>query len=550
MLTTLAIKNYALIQDIKVSFTDGLTTITGETGAGKSILLGALSMLLGKRADMGSVRDASKKCTIEGEFLITVYGLQDIFETLDFDYDDHTIIRREILPSGKSRAFVNDSPVNLTQLQQLGERLVDIHSQHETISLLSEKNQLEVVDAVAGNDSLIETYTKNLKDFKALQQNLQALIVEKETAEKELDYQTFLFNELEAANLSALNQDELEESYEKLNNAETIKEGLANCLQYLTDEQSGALETAKEARLQLNKLKGFASEYSTLWDRLNSTLIEMEDIAEAIADASENLDADPSQLFQIQEQLQTLFKLQQKHNVATVEELQEIESELSSKINTTHSLDQRIEMLEASLQSAKEHVVTVSEKIRKQRLAVLPKLKQQLEQNLARLGLPNAQFQFELQPTQEFRETGTDSMVWLFTANKGSLLAAMNKVASGGELSRIMLSIKAVLAQYKKLPTLVFDEIDTGVSGAIAEQMARTMEEMGAAMQVFSITHLPQIAAKGKQHIKVFKEVLENTTVTQLKQLSEEERIVEIAQMIGGHDLTDSAIAHAKQLRN
>ena len=473
-----------------------------------------------------------------------------MFETLDFDYDDHTIIRREILPSGKSRAFVNDSPVNLTQLQQLGERLVDIHSQHETISLLSEKNQLEVVDAVAGNDSLIETYTKNLKDFKALQQNLQALIAEKETAEKELDYQTFLYNELEAANLSALNQDELEESYEKLNNAETIKEGLANCLQYLTDEQSGALETAKEARLQLNKLKGFASEYSTLWDRLNSTLIEMEDIAEAIADASENLDADPSQLFQIQEQLQTLFKLQQKHNVATVEELQEIESELSSKINTTHSLNQRIEMLEASLQSAKEHVVTVSEKIRKQRLAVLPKLKQQLEQNLARLGLPNAQFQFELQPTQEFRETGTDSMVWLFTANKGSLLAAMNKVASGGELSRIMLSIKAVLAQYKKLPTLVFDEIDTGVSGAIAEQMARTMEEMGAAMQVFSITHLPQIAAKGKQHIKVFKEVLENTTVTQLKQLSEEERIVEIAQMIGGHDLTDSAIAHAKQLRN
>lgn len=550
MLTQLSIKNYALIDDIKVAFSSGLTTITGETGAGKSILLGALSLLLGKRADIGSVKNPAKKCIIEGDFRIAVYKLKDLFETLDLDYEDHTIIRREILPSGKSRAFVNDTPVTLQQLQQLGERLVDIHSQHETRSLLSEKNQLEVIDAVAGNDALLLTYTEGLRDFKKLQNELRNLVAEKETSAKELDYHTFLYTELQEAKLSKVDQVALEEDYEKLNNAETIQESLASVSKLFSDEQVGVLETAKEARLQLGKIKPFSSDYEALWERLNSVLIELEDIEEEVTTQAENLEADPSALFQIQATLQTLYKLQQKHTVATVEELLAIESDLALKIDETANVDNRIAMLEASVKTAKDSLLEVSEKLRKTRLKVIPKLKNELETLLKMLGLPNAQFQFKMTKISEFTPQGTDALDLLFTANKGAQFGALKKVASGGELSRIMLSIKAVLASYKNLPTLIFDEIDTGVSGEIAQQMATIMEQMSTSMQVCSITHLPQIAAKGNQQIKVYKEDINNVTTTQLKQLTEEERIVEIAQMIGGHTLTDSALAHAKQLRN
>ncbi|WP_432411453.1 DNA repair protein RecN [Rasiella sp. SM2506] len=550
MLTQLSIKNYALIDDIKVAFSTGLTTITGETGAGKSILLGALSLLLGKRADNSSVKNSAKKCIIEGDFRIAVYKLEELFETLDLDYEDHTIIRREILPSGKSRAFVNDTPVTLQQLQQLGERLVDIHSQHETRSLLSEKNQLEVIDAVAGNDVLLQNYVEGLQDFKKLQSELRTLVAEKETSAKELDYHTFLYTELQEAKLSKVDQVALEGTYEKLNNAETIQESLASVSKLFSDEQVGVLETAKEARLQLGKIKSFSSEYETLWERLNSVLIELEDIEEEVATQAENLEADPSALFQIQATLQTLYKLQQKHTVATVEELIAIENDLAFKIDETANVDNRIAMLEASVTTAKESLLEVSEKLHKTRLEVIPKLKNQLETFLKMLGLPNAQFQFKMTKISEFTAQGTDALDLLFTANKGAQFGALKKVASGGELSRIMLSIKAVLASYKNLPTLIFDEIDTGVSGEIAQQMATIMEQMSSTMQVCSITHLPQIAAKGNQQIKVYKEDIHNVTTTQLKQLTEEERIVEIAQMIGGHTLTDSALAHAKQLRN
>lgn len=550
MLTQLSIKNYALIDDIKVNFSSGLTTITGETGAGKSILLGALSLLLGKRADISSVKDPAKKCIIEGDFTIAVYKLKELFETLDLDYEEHTIIRREILPSGKSRAFVNDTPVTLQQLQQLGERLVDIHSQHETRSLLSEKNQLEVLDAVAGNDALLMQYAEGLEDFKKLQKELQNLINEKETSAKELDYHTFLYNELQEAKLSKIDQVQLEEDYEKLNNAETIQEGLATVSKLLQEEQVGVLEMAKEARLHLGKIRSFSSEYETLWERLNSVLIELEDIDEEVASQAETLEADPSALFQLQTTLQTVYKLQQKHTVATVEELLELESDLASKIDATANVDSRIAMLEASVQTSKDTLLEISGTLHKARLKVIPSLKDQLEHLLKNLGLPHAQFQFSLEEVSEFKELGTDTLELLFTANKGAQFGTLKKVASGGELSRIMLSIKAVLASYKNLPTLIFDEIDTGVSGEIAQQMAAIMEQMSGTMQVCSITHLPQIAAKGNQQLKVYKEDINNVTTTQLKQLTEEERIVEIAQMIGGHTLTDSALAHAKQLRN
>jgi len=550
LLTQLSIKNYALIEDIKVTFSKGLTTITGETGAGKSILLGALSLLLGKRADSNSVKNPEKKCIIEGDFTIAVYKLNDLFEALDLDYEDHTIIRREILPSGKSRAFVNDTPVTLQQLQHLGERLVDIHSQHETRSLLSEKNQLEVLDAVAGNETLLQLYSEGLQDFKKLQSELRNLVADKETSAKELDYHTFLYTELQEAKLATVNQEALEEEYEKLNNAETIQDGLANVLKLFSEEQIGALETAKEARMHLGKIKSFSSEYEVLWERLNSVLIELEDIEEEVASQAENLEADPSALFQIQTTLQTLYKLQQKHAVTTVKELLAIENDLALKIDATANVDSRIAMLEASVKTAKDTLLEVSGKLHKARLQVIPGLKRQLEALLKKLGLPNAQFQFTLEQISDFTPQGTDTLELLFTANKGAQLGLLKKVASGGELSRIMLSIKAVLASYKKLPTLIFDEIDTGVSGEIAQQMAIIMEQMSSTMQVCSITHLPQIAAKGNQQIKVYKEDVQNVTTTQLKELTEDERVVEIAQMIGGHTLTDSALAHAKQLRN
>ena len=550
MLTTLSIKNYALIDDIKVSFQEGLTTITGETGAGKSILLGALSLLLGKRADSSAVKDATKKCVIEGDFYIQDYSLQHLFVEEDLDYEPTTIIRREILPSGKSRAFVNDTPVNLQQLQGLGERLVDIHSQHETRSLLGESQQLEVVDAVAGNADLLERYQAAFADHKALADRLQRLLSEKEAANKELDYHTFLYDELNEANLANINQEELEENFEQLNNAESIQEGLSTVVKLFSEEPIGTIETAKEARLQLGKLKGFSAKFEGLWDRLNSVIIELEDLYETIDDTADRLEANPQQLQQLQERLQTLYKLQQKHAVSSVAELLDIEKQLGAQIETTHGLDDRIEELQTSLETSKKNVLDLSEQISTQRKKVIPVLKEQLESILKDVGLPNAQFQFKLGALTDFRVNGSDRLDILFTANKGAQLGELKKVASGGELSRIMLAIKAVLASHKKLPTLIFDEIDTGVSGEIAQRMATIMEQMSARMQVLSITHLPQIAAKGDHQLKVYKEDINDQTTTQLKVLTEAERVVEIAQMIGGNTLTDSALAHAKQLRN
>ncbi|RDK86865.1 DNA repair protein RecN [Marinirhabdus gelatinilytica] len=550
MLTSLSIKNYALIEDVKVAFQQGLTTITGETGAGKSILLGALSLILGKRADSSSVKNPDKKCIVEAEFLVAQYKLQLLFKEQDLDYEDHTIIRRELLPSGKSRAFVNDTPVTLQQLQQLGDRLVDIHSQHETRSLLSEKNQLEVLDAVAGNDMVLKQYKEGLQEYRKLQKEVQDLVAEKETAAKELDYHTFLYNELQEASLSNIHQQEIEEEYEKLSNAETIQEALATVLNLFSEEQAGTLETAKEARAQLAKLKTFSSEYENFWQRLQSVIIELDDLEQEINTATETLEASPEQLLQLQSTLQNLYKLQQKHNVASVEELLEIQEELATKLDTTATLDDRIAMLQKSEISAKEHIEEVAQKLHEARKKVVPKIKKEIEQLLNKLGLPHAQIQFTLEEVPELREHGKDALELLFTANKGTGLGNLKKTASGGELSRIMLSIKAVLANHKNLPTLIFDEIDTGVSGEIAQQMANIMEAMSKHMQVFSITHLPQIAAKGDQQIKVYKENTGGTTTTELKTLTEEERIVEIAQIIGGNTLTESAMAHARQLRN
>lgn len=550
MITTLAIKNYALIEDIRVDFNEGLTIITGETGAGKSILLGALALLLGKRADLGSVKDASKKCIVEGHFSIGNYGLENVFEENDLDYEQQTIIRREILPGGKSRAFVNDTPVALTQLQALSPYLIDVHSQHETLEVVSENFQMEVIDALAGNGSLLKSYKEQFEDFKKTSEALSALKLQKENASKELDYNTFLYNELQLAVLKKINQQELEESYETLNNAEAIQEALANVNQLLDAEQIGTLQSAKEARIVLGRIKEFSKTFEDFWQRLNSAIIELEDISAEVNNSAEKIEADPEMLFQVNEKLQTLYKLQQKHSVSSVSELIEIEQQLEEKVNTTLGLDDKIESLEKQKVELKKTALNTADVLHKKREEAIPTLKKKLEETLAPLGLPNARFQFELSPSQEFKSNGTDVLQLLFTANKGLAFGPLKKVASGGEMSRIMLSIKSVLAEYKKLPTIVFDEIDTGVSGEIANKMADILHKMSLKMQLLSITHLPQIAAKGDHHIKVYKEDNNEVTATHLKILNEDERIVEIAQMLGGKNLSEAAIANAKELLN
>lgn len=550
MILSLSIKNYALIEDIQVPFTNGLTIITGETGAGKSILLGALSLVLGKRADVTSVKDATQKCIIEAEFSLKGYRLESLFNENNLDYDVHTIIRREILPSGKSRAFVNDSPVGLSQLQALGRYLVDIHSQHETNNFATESFQLEVLDAMAGNFPKLSQYQQALAQYDKVSALLKAQISQREIAIKELDYHTFLQQELTDANLSNVNQESLETRYEKLNNAEEIQTSFATIHQLFSQENMGSIDRLKEARNVLAAVCKYAPSYQELFDRLHSVVLELEDIHETVEVHASSFEVNPQELFRINELLQTVYKLQHKHNVTTIEALISIENDLSKKINDTQHLDSEIEALEGTLHTLKLSLEKMAKQLHDNRVAVIPVLKQKLETSLSMLGLPNAQFKVDFKISETFKKTGTDIVEIYFTANKGSAFGLLKKVASGGEMSRIMLSVKAMLATYKNLPTIVFDEIDTGVSGEIALKMATIMEKMSEHMQLLSITHLPQIAAKGAQHINVYKEDRDTTTVTLLKQLTEEERIVEIAQMIGGKNITDTTLANAKELLN
>ena len=550
MITNLSIKNYALIDDVSVQFNSGLTIITGETGAGKSILLGALALLLGKRADLSSVQDISKKCIVEAEFRLEEHLHLSVFKANNLDFDFHTIIRRELLPSGKSRAFVNDTPVTLSQLQSIAPHLADIHSQHETLSLFSETFQIEVIDVLANNTELLKKYTKKLEEFNETSETLTELHYKKETASKELDYNTFLYNELVEANLANLNQNTLEETFETLSNTEVIQESLSKINQLISNEEIGAFETLKEVRLSLGNLRNISSDFEEFWNRLNSVIIEIEDISEGLEDKANTIEADPTKLFEINNTLQLLYKLQQKHSLETVEDLLVLQNQLESKIEITHHLDSKIEALEKEQEDLQEQVSEIASKLHKSRLKVIPTLIKKLKSLLVNLGLPNAQFRFEITTSENFRKNGTDNLQLLFTANKGLAYGTLKKVASGGELSRIMLAIKAVLAEYKALPTLIFDEIDTGLSGEVAYKMSGILKNMSQSMQIICITHLPQIAASGNNHIKIYKEDINEITITRLKKLNKEERINELAEMIGGKTLTDAALNHAKELLN
>ncbi|MFD1614254.1 DNA repair protein RecN [Gelatiniphilus marinus] len=550
MLTSLSIKNYALIDKLQVDFNNGLSIITGETGAGKSILLGGLSLILGKRADLNSLKDATQKCIIEAVFDVSNYNLKSLFEAEDFDYESQTIIRREILPSGKSRAFVNDSPVNLNSLQLLGERLIDIHSQHQTLQLTSNDFQFQVIDALASNDELLQHYSLEQKKYKTLQKELQDLLNFQAEAIKEHDYNSFLLNELIEAKLIEGEQQTLEEEYETLNNIEGIKEKLSASYQLLNDEQIGVLTTLTTIKNNLQSIAGFSSKYEDLFNRVNSSLIDLDDVFSEIDALQEGLEADPNRLEEVDSKLKTLHNLMQKHVAANVSELIKIKNELEDKVAVTENLDASIEKKQSEIQSKTNQLKSIAKKIHKKRAEVIPQLKAQLETILASLGMPNAQFKIEVLYSEQFFANGQDELSFLFSANKGGSFNTLKKAASGGELSRIMLAIKSVLSKYIQLPTIMFDEIDTGVSGEISNKMGDIMLQMSKTMQVFSITHLPQIAAKGHSHFKVFKEDVGNVTQTNLVKLNHDQRIVEIAQMLGGVEMTSSAIAHAKELLN
>jgi DNA repair protein RecN (Recombination protein N) len=550
MLTSLFIKNYALINHLQVNFSNGLTIITGETGAGKSILLGGLSLILGKRADVSHINDASKKCIIEATFDIANYNLKAMFNAEGLDYESETIIRREILPSGKSRAFVNDSPVNLNTLTILGKHLIDIHSQHQTLELTNNDFQFQIIDALANNQSSLREYKQKLKEYKETKVKLEKLNNIKAEAIKEHDYNTFLLKELEEANLVIGELESLEIEYETLSNVEEIKEGLTLSNQLLSDEQVGVLTTLATLKSSLYTLSELSGVYKELYNRINSTLIELDDLFSDLESAQEKLEVNPNRLEQVNTKLQAIHNLILKHSVADIDELINIQITLSNKVALSENIDEDIELKLKELNTIKKELDNSSKIIHDQREKAIPQLVFQLENILADLGMENSKFDISVKLENEYLSNGKDSLLFLFMANKGGEFKPLKKAVSGGELSRIMLAIKSILSKYIQLPSIMFDEIDSGISGEISNKMATIMLQMSKTLQVFTITHIPQIAAKGDSHFKVYKEDINNKTTTHLQKLNNDERIVEIAQMLGGEKMSGSAIAHAKQLLN
>ncbi|WP_396596034.1 DNA repair protein RecN [Dokdonia sp. R86516] len=550
MLTSLSIKNYALIQSVQLRFDKGFTVITGETGAGKSILLGALGLITGKRADMSSAGDATQKCIVEGVFHIEGYQLNPFFKEHDLDYESATIVRREILPSGKSRAFINDTPVTLAQLTILGSRLVDIHSQNKTLQVVENDFQFEMIDTFSDNLKLLGQYKESFKAWKALQSELKELLEKKKQAQLEYDYQSFLFNELDEASLKEGEYESLEEELNTLSNADEIMQQLATAVQNISLDESGAIDQLTAARASLSRLSSYGNQYTAIYEQLNSALLELEDIGATLSEMSDAVDADPLALERLNNRMQLLHSLLKKHQVATVKELIDIRNNLDNDLQDIAGVDDKIETLENKIKTQYNKAIKLATKLHKERATAAPHLKSLVEKLLVELGMPNAQFQVSLATQEDLHAAGNDTLEFLFSANKGSDLKPLGKGASGGELSRVMLALKSVLSKHKQLPTLIFDEIDTGVSGDIAVKMGGILKKMGRTMQLISITHLPQIAGQGASHFKVYKKDTDERTQTFIEQLDEDGRIVEIAAMLGGSQQSQAAIDHAKNLLN
>ncbi len=550
MLKSLSIKNYALIDDLSVDFNNGLSIITGETGAGKSILVGGLSLILGKRADISVVKDVSKKCIIEAVFDIGNYNLKNIFGENEIDYETETIIRREILTSGKSRAFINDSPVNLNQLSVVSSHIIDIHSQHQTLELTENNFQFEVIDSISNNLDIIEDYKKTLVLFNKKQKELDQLIANKDELIKTLDYNLFLANEIKSSNILSENLDSLEENQRNLANFNSIKEELVYSQQLISDDKYGLVSTMNNLKNSLKRLSESSDSFNDVYERFSSVFIEVDDIASEIENSSENLEENPEKLEEINSKLSSIHNLFRKHSVSSISELDEIYSNLNDSISTSENIDQKIEQTTSKCEQLRSQLDDKANLIHNNRKDSIPNFISMIEEIIHDLGMNNAKFKIDITKQDTFYLNGKDDIEFLFTANKGSSFKLLKKSASGGELSRIMLAIKSILANYRQLPTLMFDEIDTGVSGEISLKIAAIMKQMSRKMQIFTITHLPQIAAKGESHYKVLKTQENHKTITNMVKLTSEERIVEIATMLEGDKISASAVAHAKQLLN
>lgn len=548
MLTRLSIKNYVLIEELDISFDEGLSIITGETGAGKSILLGALNLILGQRADSSNVMNASGKCIIEADFDISSYDLETFFTANELDHDKHVIVRREITSEGKSRSFINDTPVTLNLLRELGEKLVDIHSQHETLLINNKQFQLSVIDAYANNRSLLNEYGKLFHEYKSLNEQLAEVKNAEQRSKADEDYFRFQFDELETARLQADEVLTLEEEQERLANADDIVLKLSSVNAALNGEDDTVIQRLTFVRNDLQQMSKYGQEFRSLSERIQTVLIELKDIADEAEQSIQNITTDPDALERIRERLNLIYQLLHKHRVEKVSDLIELHQSFKSRLEGIESLDERISQLTKEVESVRIKLKDAASCLTNARMKAIPAIEKQVISQLSDLAMPHATLKISVTTTEEFSGTGTDRVQFFFAANKGAELKEIQKAASGGELSRLMLCIKSLQAKSVAMPTVIFDEIDTGISGETAAKTGNILRQMAIKHQVIAISHLPQIAAQGNHHFQVYKEVLKKSTRTGLRPLKNDERVSEIARMLSGEQLTEAALLNAREL--
>ena len=549
MLKQLYIKNFTLIDELDIQLFPGFSVITGETGAGKSIILGALSLLLGQRADSKSIKSGCDRCIIEAHFDLSRYQLESLFADNDIDYDhEDCIFRRELTSTGKSRSFINDTPVSLAVMKSIGQQLVDIHSQHQNLLLQEEDFQLNVVDIIAQDGKQLSDYQQAFKDYQTARKAVVRMQEELAKAAENEDFMRFQYNELQEANLEPGQQEELEQESETLSHVEDIKEALFNAEGILSGEEANLVESLREVSRTLSNIKGVFADVAEVTERIDSCYIELKDIAAEVSQLSSHVDYDPKRLDFINDQLGIIYSLEKKHRVETVEELITLRNQLKEQLSHLDNSSEEMDILRQQEKAAREKALKKASELNALRLKAAQKVEKEMKNRLVPLGIPNIRFVVDITQT-EMTDKGTDKVAFLFSANTSTAMQPVAQIASGGEIARVMLSLKAMISGTVKLPTIIFDEIDTGVSGRVAEMMAKIMQEMGQTdRQVISITHLPQIAALGRHHYKVFKEETKEGTKSRMSLLSDEERIQEIAQMLSGSDVTTAAINNAKEL--
>jgi DNA repair protein RecN (Recombination protein N) len=548
MLAKLFVQNYALIKELDVEFENGLTIITGETGAGKSILLGALSLILGTRADTTVLLDKNEKCVVEGTFRIDEYDLNEFFVSNELDFEPLTTLRREINTTGKSRAFINDTPVSVNLLKDLGDHLIDIHSQHQTLMLSDNSFQMNIVDSFAGTGKLKNEYRQSYLKFLALKKEFAGLKEQSDKNRSDLEYFRFQFTQLDEARLKTGEQAELETEQELLEHAEEIKAALSGSVRLLTEDEASILSMLREVKLNIGKIRSFMPDGDDLLKRTESSLIELDDLAMEIEKLAFSIEADPLRLKLVNDRLDSLYSLIQKHRVNNLEELISKKEEISALINSITGSDERLTALESQLDAETKRLKLISGEMSQLRKNVLAEVESKITDLLKQLGMPNAKFRISLSQLRDFTSSGIDQADFLFSANKQIAPENLAKTASGGELSRVMLSLKSLLTKNNNLPTIIFDEIDSGVSGEVADKVGQILSGMGKYMQVVNITHLPQVASRGTRHYHVYKDETADSSFTRVKLLTPEERILEVARLLSGSEVTETSIKNAKEL--